>query len=319
MAIQLVILCVCHALPLSLFPLHTKAVFTEVPKDMSVVEGEDVEMPCAFKAVSSVPVSLEIQWWYLKEDVSKELPASIPANRSKVTPREATKISTTPIIRSSVVIGAASFLPEESTSQWRRSRPSGRANEMSSQNSSGSQARSVHYDYQTVRVQGNAISHRLSLSKVKKEDEGLYECHVSDLWADDTQEFTVHATLHVVPGDSMAEEAVSHIQNRWPPRNANRGAAGRATSGPGPGPAAGPRLGQGKHWVPHQTQPGLFPFFSSTTTTSVAKSSASPLLGNKAILGRQHGAGCSTMSTVDPVLCIRLLFLHNLLHFLLAH
>lgn len=85
MAIQLVILCVCHALPLSLFPLHTKAVFTEVPKDMSVVEGEDVEMPCAFKAVSSVPVSLEIQWWYLKEDVSKELPASIPANRSKVT------------------------------------------------------------------------------------------------------------------------------------------------------------------------------------------------------------------------------------------
>uniref|UniRef100_A0A8D3CPN9 Ig-like domain-containing protein n=1 Tax=Scophthalmus maximus TaxID=52904 RepID=A0A8D3CPN9_SCOMX len=230
------------------FRICANAVFTEVPKDMSVVEGEDVEMPCAFKAVSSVPVSLEIQWWYLKEDVSKELPASIPANRSKVTPREATKIS-------------------------------------------------------TVRVQGNAISHRLSLSKVKKEDEGLYECHVSDLWADDTQEFTVHATLHVVPGDSMAEEAVSHIQNRWPPRNANRGAAGRATSGPGPGPAAGPRLGQGKHWVPHQTQPGLFPFFSSTTTTSVAKSSASPLLGNKAILGRQHGAGECVCACVC-VLCL---------------
>lgn len=56
---------------------------------MSVGEGEDVEMPCAFKAVSSAPMSLEIQWWYLKEDVPKELPhelqISAPANRAKVT------------------------------------------------------------------------------------------------------------------------------------------------------------------------------------------------------------------------------------------
>lgn len=69
--------------------IHTKAAFTEVPKDVSVGEGEDVEMPCAFKAVSSAPMSLEIQWWYLKEDVAKELPhelqISSPANRAKVT------------------------------------------------------------------------------------------------------------------------------------------------------------------------------------------------------------------------------------------
>ncbi|XP_035537857.1 V-set and transmembrane domain-containing protein 2B-like [Morone saxatilis] len=74
------------------------AAFTEVPKDVSVGEGDDVEMPCAFKAVSSAPMSLEIQWWYLKEDVPKELPhelqISAPANSAKVTPREATKIST---------------------------------------------------------------------------------------------------------------------------------------------------------------------------------------------------------------------------------
>ncbi|KAF3686977.1 V-set and transmembrane domain-containing protein 2B Precursor [Channa argus] len=256
------------------FIICANAAFTEVPKDVSVGEGEDVEMPCAFKAVSSAPMALEIQWWYLKEEMPKELPhelqISSPANRAKVVPREATKIS-------------------------------------------------------TVRVQGNAISHRLSLSKVKKEDEGVYECRVSDLWADETQEFTVHATLHVTPGDGMvAEEAVSHIQNRWPLRNVNTvlggGAAVRATSEPSPGQAGGQRLGQGKYQVPQQAQPGLLPSISSTTTTtSVAKSSASPPPGNTAILRQQHGAGCSIMSTMNPLLCIALLFLHKILPFLLAH
>ena len=70
------------------FPSYTKAAFTEIPKDVSVGEGEDVEMPCAFKAVSSAPMSLEIQWWYLKEDGPKELPHELqinaPTNRAKV-------------------------------------------------------------------------------------------------------------------------------------------------------------------------------------------------------------------------------------------
>ncbi|XP_071328999.1 V-set and transmembrane domain-containing protein 2B [Trachinotus anak] len=251
-----------------LFMSCANAAFTEVPKDMSVGEGEDVEMPCAFKAVSSAPMSLEIQWWYLKEDMPKEAPhelqISAPANRAKVAPREAAKIS-------------------------------------------------------TVRVQGNAISHRLSLSRVKKEDEGVYECRVSDLWADETQEFTVHAALRVMPGDGMvAEEAVSHIQNRWPQRNTNTvlggAAGGRATSEPSHGPVGGPRLGQGKHRAP---QPGLLPSIASTT--SVAKSSASPPPGNTAILWQQHGVGCSVMSTMDPLLCITVLFLYKLLPFLLAH
>lgn len=88
MATLLTNLCFCCLS--SLFTLHiTKAAFIEVPKDVSVGEGEDVEMPCAFKAVSSAPMSLEIQWWYLKEDLPKELPhelqISAPANRAKVT------------------------------------------------------------------------------------------------------------------------------------------------------------------------------------------------------------------------------------------
>ncbi|KAM9861124.1 V-set and transmembrane domain-containing protein 2B [Aulostomus maculatus] len=227
------------------FMFCANAAFTEVPKDVSVGEGEDVEMPCAFKAISSAPMSLEIQWWYLKEDVGKELPQELqissPTLRAKVVPREATKIS-------------------------------------------------------TVRVQGNAISHRLSLSKVKKEDEGVYECRVSDLWADETQEFTVHAMLQVTAGDGMvAEEAVSHIQNRWPLRNTNAvlggSGAGRGTSGPDQGPAGGQRSGHGKHRVSQQAQPGLHPFTTTTTTISVAKSSASPLPARTATLRQQFGAG----------------------------
>lgn len=259
------------------FLIYAHAAFTEVPKDVSVGEGEDVEMPCAFKALSAAPMALEIQWWYLKEDVPEEVPdelqISSPASHLKIVPREATKIS-------------------------------------------------------TVRVQGNAISHRLSLSKVKKEDEGVYECRVSDLWADETQEFTVHAALRVTRADGMvAEEAVSHIQNRWPLRNNNAGlgggggagagVAGRATSEPiqaGPGGQRSGVKGKG----PQQAQPGLLPSISSTTASAVVKSAAPPLPCS-AVLWQQLGAGCGLLSSVEPLLCITLMFLHKLLPFLLAH
>ncbi|XP_035855046.1 V-set and transmembrane domain-containing protein 2B isoform X2 [Sander lucioperca] len=240
------------------FMICANAAFTEVPKDVSVGEGEDVEMPCAFRALSSVPMSLEIQWWYLKhKDLPQELQISSPANTAQVVPREATKIS-------------------------------------------------------TVRVQGNAISHRLSLSRVKKEDEGVYECRVSNLWADDADatKFTVRATLRVTLGGGggmVAEEAVSHIQNRWPLRSSNTalggGGAGWATVEPGRGGQRGPGP----------------PPVSSTSSTSLAKSSASAMPGSAAILRQQLGAGCGVMSTMDPLLCITLLFLHKILPYLLAH
>lgn len=134
-----------------------------------------------------------------------------------------------------------------------------------------------------MRVQGNAISHKLSLSNVRKDDEGVYECRVSDLYSEETQEYKVQATLRVNPRDGMVnEEAVSHIQNGLPLRNNNNAAGGRAISEVD--------QGQGKPWVPPLAGNG--PVSPSTTTTaSAAKSTASPRPGNAAILRQQHGAG----------------------------
>lgn len=57
---------------------------------MTVREGEDIEMPCAFRASGATSYSLEIQWWYLKEpprELLQELALSVPGARSKVTGR----------------------------------------------------------------------------------------------------------------------------------------------------------------------------------------------------------------------------------------
>ncbi|XP_018613530.2 V-set and transmembrane domain-containing protein 2B [Scleropages formosus] len=238
--------------------LCVNATFTEVPRDVSVSEGEDIEMPCAFRAAGSTPFSLEIQWWYLKEAGARELGSELqmipPGNRPKVPPRDATKIS-------------------------------------------------------TVRVQGNAISHRLRLSNVRKVDEGVYECRVSGNNADETQEHKAQATLRVIPRDGMvAEEAVSHIQKPWPVWGGAIAPGGRATSEPG----------QGKPRAPQPVGPGPAPV-STVTTASAAKSSASPRPGNAAILRQQHGAGSSATASTDPLLCVTLLVLHKLLPFLVAH
>ncbi|KAJ7402380.1 hypothetical protein BTVI_86728 [Pitangus sulphuratus] len=135
------------------------ATFTEVPKDVTVREGDDIEMPCAFRASGSTSYSLEIQWWYLKEparELAHELAISVPGSRSKVTNKDATKIS-------------------------------------------------------TVRVQGNDISHRLRLSGVRRQDEGVYQCRVSDYSDDETQEHKAQALLRVLsrfaPPDVQAAEA----------------------------------------------------------------------------------------------------------------
>ncbi|XP_007539508.1 V-set and transmembrane domain-containing protein 2B isoform X2 [Erinaceus europaeus] len=260
------------------------ATFTEVPKDVTVREGDDIEMPCAFRASGATSYSLEIQWWYLKEqprELLHELALSVPGARSKVTNKDATKIS-------------------------------------------------------TVRVQGNDISHRLRLSAVRQQDEGVYECRVSDYSDDDTQEHKAQALLRVLsrfePPNMQAAEAVSHIQSSGPRRqgpassaNANNnvgatGIMGRATSEPSLDnknsvPGSPPAIrGPG---VPEAVAASAV--HTVTTTPATATSSASPPSSQGVFLLQRHDSGTGPTYATDPLLSLLLLALHKFLHLLLGH
>ncbi|XP_053127607.1 V-set and transmembrane domain-containing protein 2B [Hemicordylus capensis] len=268
------------------FLFVAQATFTEVPKDVTVREGDDIEMPCAFRASGSTSYSLEIQWWYLKEparELAHELAISGPSSRSKVTNKDATKIS-------------------------------------------------------TVRVQGNDISHRLRLSGVRRQDEGVYECRVSDYGDEDTQEHKAQALLRVLarfaPPDVQAAEAVSHIQSSGPRRASP---SGRATAEPGLGdkrllPAQGAEAAAAaaaSSSSAASSPPGAASSFSSSSSSSTttmaaaaaaaAASSASPPPGKATILRQQHGSGTDPLYATDPFLCTFLLMLHKLVHLLLNH
>lgn len=137
---------------------------------------------------------------------------------------------------------------------------------------------------QTVRVQGNDISHRLRLSGVRRQDEGVYQCRVSDYSDDETQEHKAQALLRVLsrfaPPDVQAAEAVSHIQSGAAPRR--HGPAARPTAPPGPAkrpPAPAPRGTDSADTA------------TASTATAAAASSASPPPGQAAILRQQHGSG----------------------------
>ncbi|XP_031470949.1 V-set and transmembrane domain-containing protein 2B isoform X1 [Phasianus colchicus] len=161
----------------------------------------------------------------------------------------------------------------------------------------------------TVRVQGNDISHRLRLSGVRRQDEGVYECRVADFSDDETQEHKAQALLRVLsrfaPPDVQAAEAVSHIQSGAAPRR--HGPAGRATPPPGPGKRPPPPPGE---WGP---------------SAAAAAASASPPpgqgqgRGRTAILQQQHGSGTGPIYATDPLLYMFLLILHKLVHLLVNH
>jgi hypothetical protein len=40
--------------------------FTEVPRDVWALGGQDVEMACSFRGAGTPSYSLEIQWWYIR-------------------------------------------------------------------------------------------------------------------------------------------------------------------------------------------------------------------------------------------------------------
>uniref|UniRef100_A0ACB8EA00 Uncharacterized protein n=1 Tax=Sphaerodactylus townsendi TaxID=933632 RepID=A0ACB8EA00_9SAUR len=160
----------------------------------------------------------------------------------------------------------------------------------------------------TVRVQGNDISHRLRLSGVRRQDEGVYECRVSDYTDEDTQEHKAQALLRVLarfsPPDVQAAEAVSHIQRSGPRRTSP---AGRATAEPGLGdkrllPAQGETAAASSSAAAasspaaaSSSSSAAASTSSATTTTgaaaAAAASSASPRPGKATLLRQQHGSG----------------------------
>ncbi|XP_078066375.1 V-set and transmembrane domain-containing protein 2B isoform X5 [Mustelus asterias] len=129
----------------------------------------------------------------------------------------------------------------------------------------------------TVRVMGNDISHKLRLSGVKKEDEGVYECRVTDFIDDETQEHKAQATLRVTARYSpemQAAEAVSHIQSNGPRRSNVRST-----------PAAGPD----KRRVAEAGS-------GSETVSPSTPASVSPPPGNAAIIGQHNSGGKPTQT-----------------------
>ncbi|KAM7057799.1 V-set and transmembrane domain-containing protein 2B isoform 1-T1 [Molossus nigricans] len=297
---------------LALLLLVADATFTEVPKDVTVQEGDDIEMPCAFRAGGATSYSLEIQWWYLKgspRELLHELALSVPGARSKVTAPRALAAGSPAVSRGAPFGRSPSpTLPTPLVTNKDATKIS------------------------TVRVQGNDISHRLRLSAVRRQDEGVYECRVSDYSDDDTQEHKAQALLRVLsrfaPPHVQAAEAVSHIQSSGPRRHgpasgANHvgapSATGRPTSEPSHGDknrspgsplaAPGPRVAEAAAAEAHT---------ATTTVAAAAASSASP--PSQAVLLRQrHGSGTSPTYATDPALSLLLLALHQFLGLLVGH
>ncbi|NXP73059.1 VTM2A protein, partial [Ramphastos sulfuratus] len=67
----------------------------------------------------------------------------------------------------------------------------------------------------TVKVQGNDISHKLQISKVRKKDEGLYECRVTDANYGDLQEYKAQAFLKVIANSHSRRMQAFEASPMW--------------------------------------------------------------------------------------------------------
>ncbi|XP_076827627.1 V-set and transmembrane domain-containing protein 2A [Brachyhypopomus gauderio] len=85
----------------------------------------------------------------------------------------------------------------------------------------------------TVKVQGNDISHKLQLLRVSKNDEGLYECRVTDANYGELKEYKAQAYLKVnatVRRGLIKKTSPLHLTDKKPRKSSS--ALGQDSNGP---------------------------------------------------------------------------------------
>ncbi|XP_041039226.1 V-set and transmembrane domain-containing protein 2A isoform X1 [Carcharodon carcharias] len=97
----------------------------------------------------------------------------------------------------------------------------------------------------TVKVMGSDISHKLQISKVRKDDEGLYECRVTDANNGELHEYKAQGHLYVNASHARALQALEA-----PPLPLHDG---KGLRGPA---AAAAAAGAGAAAVPSSERPG---------------------------------------------------------------
>ncbi|XP_016053772.1 PREDICTED: V-set and transmembrane domain-containing protein 2A isoform X1 [Miniopterus natalensis] len=87
----------------------------------------------------------------------------------------------------------------------------------------------------TVKVQGNDISHKLQISKVRKKDQGLYECRVTDASYGELREHKAQAFLNVTASGHARRVQAFEASPMWlqdaKPRKNGSAAAPSSTHG----------------------------------------------------------------------------------------
>ncbi|XP_028290344.1 V-set and transmembrane domain-containing protein 2A isoform X2 [Gouania willdenowi] len=153
--------------------------FTELPSNMTVKEGQNIEMACAFQS-RTTSVYLEIQWWFVKA-------------------------------------------PEPSGSEENEDPPEV---EMVPEHDPDDEGTKIS----TVKVQGNDISHKLQISRVGKNDEGLYECRVTRANYGEIVEYKAQAWLRVNatartrrPPPPMKKTSPLHLTDKKPRKSSSHG------------------------------------------------------------------------------------------------